>query len=52
MRYFHLESKVLNEILNKGKTHSNKRSLRHINKDETPIGGEIVFVKGKDGNIS
>ena len=45
---FHLRTKVINEILDKCKTHGDKRSLGYINKDETPSNGEIVFVKGKD----
>ena len=45
---FHPGTKVLNEILDKCKTHGNKRGLGYINKDETPYSGEILFVKGKD----
>ena len=44
---FHLGTKVLNEILDKCKMHGDKRGWRHINKDETPSNGEIVFFKGK-----
>ena len=44
---FHPRTKVLNEILDKCKMHGDKRGLRHINKDETPSNGEIVFFKGK-----
>ena len=45
---FHLGTKVLNEILDKCKTHGDKRVLRNINKDETPCSGETMCVKGKD----
>ena len=45
---FHLETKGLNEILDKCKTHGDKRGLGYINKDETPSSGETVFVKGKN----
>ena len=45
---FHLGTKVLNEIIDKCKTHGDKRGLGYINKDESPFSGEIVFVKGKD----
>ena len=41
---FHPRTKVLNEILDKFKTHGDKRGLGYINKDET----KIVFVKGKE----
>ena len=44
---FHLGTKVLNEILDKCKTHGNKRGLGYINKNETPSSGKIIFVKGK-----
>ena len=51
---FHLETKVLNEILDKCKTHgvkckthSDKRGLGYINKDKTPFNRETMFVKGK-----
>ena len=39
---------MLNEILDKCKTHGDKRGLGYINKDETPYGGETMFVRGKD----
>ena len=39
---FHLETKVLNEIIDKCKTHGDKRCLGYINKDESPFKGEIV----------
>ena len=39
---------MLNEILDKCKTHGDKRVLRNINKDETPCSGETMCVKGKD----
>ena len=45
---FHLGTKVLNEILDKYKTHGDKRGLGYINKDETPTNREIMLVKGKD----
>ena len=38
---------MLNAILDKC-THGDKRDLGHINKDETPSSGDIVFVKDKD----
>ena len=44
----HLGTKVLNEILNKCKTHGDKRGLGCINKDETPFSGENRFFKGKN----
>ena len=45
---FHLGTKMLNEILDKCKTHGDKRGLGYINKDETPTNREIMLVKGKD----
>ena len=45
---FHLGTKVLNEILDKYKTHGDKRGLGYINKDKTPYSGETRFFKGKD----
>ena len=39
---------MLNEILDKCKTHGDKRGLGYINKDETPFSGETMFFKGKD----
>ena len=45
--FFHLGTKVFNEILDKCKTHGNKRGLGYINKNETPSSGKIIFVKGK-----
>ena len=47
---FHLGTKVLNEILNKCKTHGDKWGLGCINKDETPSSGETMFFKGKKWN--
>ena len=44
---FHSGTKVLNEILDKWKTHGDKRGLGHINKDETLSNREIIFVKRK-----
>ena len=44
---FHLGTKVHNEILDKCKTHADKRGLGCINKNETPSSGETMFVKGK-----
>ena len=35
---FHPGTKVLNEILDKCKTHGDKRGMGYINKDETPSG--------------
>ena len=40
-------TKVFNEILDKCKTHGNKRGLGYINKNETPSSGKTIFVKGK-----
>ena len=45
---FRLGTIVLNEILDKSKTHGDKSGLRYFNKDETPTSGETMFVKGKD----
>ena len=44
---FHPGTNVLNEILDKYKTHVDKWGLSYINKDETPSSGETMFVKGK-----
>ena len=44
---FHPGTKVLNEIIDKCKTHDNKRVLGYINKDET-LNVEIVFFKCKN----
>ena len=38
---------MLNETLDKCKTHGDKRGLEYINKDETPFNGKYMFVKGK-----
>ena len=43
---FHLGIKVLNEILDKCKTHGDKRGLGY-NKDETSSYGKNNFCKGK-----
>ena len=45
---FHLGTKVLNEILDKCKTHRDERGLGYINKNETPSSRETVFVKSRD----
>ena len=45
---FHPRTKVLNEVLDKCKTHGDKQGLRYINKNETTCSGETMFVKGKD----
>ena len=45
---FHPRTKMLNEILDKCKTYGDKRALGHINKDETPSSGEIMFFKFKN----
>ena len=42
---FHPGTEVLNEILDKCKTHGDKRGMRYINKYETPSSRETVFVK-------
>ena len=39
---------MLDEILEKCKSHGDKRGLGYINKTETPISGGKVFVKGKE----
>ena len=39
---------MLNEILDKFKTHGDKRGLEYINKDETPFNVETMFFKGRD----
>ena len=44
---FHPGTKVLNEVLDKCKTHGDKRGLGYINKDETPFSEETMFVKSK-----
>ena len=45
---FRLGTIVLNEILDKCKTHGDNKGLWYFNKDETPTSGETMFVKGKD----
>ena len=45
---FRRKTEMLNEILQKHKTHGNKRGLGYINKDETPSSGEIMFFKFKN----
>ena len=45
---FHLGTKVLNEILDKGKTYGKQRRLGYISKEETPSSRETMFVKDKD----
>ena len=45
---FHPRTNVLNEILDKCKTHGDKWGLDSIKKYETPSSGETMFVKGKD----
>ena len=45
---FHPRTKVFNEILDKCKTHIDKRGLGYINKEETPFSGETMFFKGKN----
>ena len=49
---FHLGTKVLNEILDKCKTHGDKRGLGYINKYETPFSGESMFVKSKNETLN
>ena len=49
---FHPSTKVLNEILDKYKTHGDNRGLGYIDIDETPSSGEIVFFKGKDDTLN
>ena len=45
--FFHLGTKVLDDILDKCKSHGNKRGLGYISKTKTPTSGDIVFIKGK-----
>ena len=40
---FRLGTIVLNEILDKCKTHGDKKGLRYFNKDETPTSGETCL---------
>ena len=40
---FRLGTIVLNEILDKSKTHGDKSGLRYFNKDETPTSGETCL---------
>ena len=47
-KVFYPGTKVLNDILNKCKSHGDKKDLGYINKTETPTSGDIVFVKGKE----
>ena len=47
-KIFHPETKILNDILDKSKSHGDKRGLGYINKTETSTSGKTVFVKGKD----
>lgn len=48
----HPGTKLLNEILDNCKSRGNKRGLGYINKIETPISGDTIFVKGKEGTPS
>ena len=48
---FRPRTKVLNIIFDKCKTYGGKRGLGYVNKVETLISGEIIFVKGKDNLI-
>ena len=43
---------MFNEILDKCKTHGDKRGLGYINKVESPTSGETIFVKGKKETLS
>ena len=45
---FHPKTKISNEIIDKYKSHEDKKSLGYINKIETPTSGETIFVKGKE----
>ena len=45
---FHPETKVLDEILEKCKSHGNKWGLGYISETKTPTSGGIVFIKGKE----
>ena len=49
---FHPGTKVLNEILDKCKTHGHKRDLGYINNDNTPSNGETVFFKVTDETLN
>ena len=44
---FNLGTEVLNDILNKCKSHEDKRNLNYINEIETPTNRDAIFVKGK-----
>lgn len=39
---------MLDEILEKCKSHGDKRGLMYINQIETPTSRDMVFVKGKE----
>lgn len=43
-----LGTKILNKIIKKCKSLGDKRGLGHANKNETPIIGETMFIKGKE----
>lgn len=45
---FHLETKILNKIIKKCNSLGDKRGLGHANKNETPVIGETMFIKGKE----
>ena len=45
---FHHETKALNDIADKCKSHKDERGLGYINKIETSTSGGTVFVKAKE----
>ena len=50
VKFFYLGTSVLNEILDKCKTHCDKRDLGYINIDETPSSG-INLIKSLEVNL-
>ena len=52
MRPFNPETKVLNDILDKCKSHGDKRDLSYIRKTKTPTNEDIVFIKDKKKTLN
>ena len=52
MRPFNPETKVLNDILDKCKSHGDKRDLSYIRKTKTPTNEDIVFIKDKEKTLN
>lgn len=44
---FHYGTKILNEIIDKYKSHGDKKGLGYINNIETPTSKQTIFVKRK-----